>query len=490
MTSTPREANPMRTLIDLLRDWMPEQRWFRGASTAELRHLGSYVLEHSDDDGVYRIIVAIIADEHGTSSDTTNPVTIYQVPLVLREADSDASARGYLGSIQHDGASRTVIDGPHDPALARALLALVEQEAQAGAETSGDVTRAFGLPMPGIQLGTLASSRVLDGEQSNTSIICEMRRGEEAATPIIMKVFRVLSDGDNPDVTLQTALASAGSRRVPAVVGNVSGMWLDPRVNDRPARGHLVFVQEFLPGVEDAWRAALRAAASGDDFLTAARTLGNATAEVHAVLRNVMLTLPTNPERVDAAISAMRTRLDEAIGDVPELAAYRERALACFDATRDVTWPTSQRIHGDYHLGQVLAVPGRNWVLLDFEGEPLAPLEVRNAPDCAVRDVAGMLRSFDYVSGSLTMTAGSAQAEEWAVDARKAFIEGYGEGLVEHGIADDELRALLDERLRAAYEIDKALYEARYEVLHRPDWLGIPMRAIERLLGGESSASR
>ena len=481
----------MRTLIDLLRDWMPEQRWFRGSGASELRHLGSYVLEHiGDDEDVYRIIVALIVDEQTLPGSGSVPAaTIYQVPLVLREADSDASARGYLGSIQHDGASRTVIDGPHDPAFAAALLALVASEGQAGGETGDDVTRAFGLPMPGIQLGNFASSRVLDGEQSNTSIICEMRRDDEAATPIIMKVFRILADGDNPDVTLQTALASAGSRRVPAVVGNVSGMWLDPRVSDRPARGNLVFVQEFLPGVEDAWRAALRAGASGDDFLTPARTLGQATAEVHAVLRKVMPTVPTTPERVEAALAAMRTRLDATIAEVPALAEFRERALACFAAARDAEWPISQRIHGDYHLGQVLAVPGRNWVLLDFEGEPLSPLEVRNAPDCAVRDVAGMLRSFDYVSGSLTMTAGSEQAHDWAIAARKAFIEGYGEGLVEQGIEGKELRALLDERVCAAYEIDKALYEARYEALHRPDWLGIPMGAIERLLGERESAA-
>ena len=338
----------MRTLIDLLRDWMPEQRWFRGSGASELRHLGSYVLEHiGDDEDVYRIIVALIVDEQTLPESGSVPAaTIYQVPLVLREADSDASARG-----------------------------------------------------------------------------------------------------------------------------------------------NLVFVQEFLPGVEDAWRAALRAGASGDDFLTPARTLGQATAEVHAVLRKVMPTVPTTPERVEAALAAMRTRLDATIAEVPALAEFRERALACFAAARDAEWPISQRIHGDYHLGQVLAVPGRNWVLLDFEGEPLSPLEVRNAPDCAVRDVAGMLRSFDYVSGSLTMTAGSEQAHDWAIAARKAFIEGYGEGLVEQGIEGKELRALLDERVCAAYEIDKALYEARYEALHRPDWLGIPMGAIERLLGERESAA-
>ena len=147
-------------------------------------------------------------------------------------------------------------------------------------------------------------------------------------------------------------------------------------------------------------------------------------------------------------------------------------------------------MHGDYHLGQVLQVPGRGWVLLDFEGEPMRPMGERSAPDLALRDVAGMLRSFDYVEGSLTLArsqttgldadargldaqedASDDRARAWAVSARTAFLAGYraGSGAPPEG-------ALLD-----ALELDKAVYEAIYEARHRPAWLPIPLAAVARL---------
>lgn len=468
----------MPTLIELLTDWMPSRRWFAGAAAPALRHLGSYVLDDpAPEPGVRAIIVPLIADESGAAAGRA-PV-VYQVPLVLRDVDTSVEASGYLGSVVHDGETHAVVDGPCDPAFARALLRLVEAEGRAGGEQPSDPTTAFGMPMPGAKAGEYGTSRVLSGEQSNTSIIYEMRRDGRPAAPLIVKLFRTISDGENPDVTLQTALASAGSLRVPPVLGHVSGSWPDPRVPGRLASGHLAFAQEFLPGVEDAWRVALRAAETGDDFLEAAASLGEATAETHAILREVMPTAVAGPAEIKAAIGRMRARFDEAAHAVPDLARHRDAALAAYEAAAHASWPTLQRIHGDYHLGQVLAAPDRGWVLLDFEGEPLRPLASRNLPDVPARDVAGMLRSFDYVAGSLSMQAGSEQARDWAEGARRAFLDGYRRGLAEREGAE---AGAVDERLLAAYELDKAVYEARYEALHRPGWLPIPMRAIERIL--------
>jgi predicted trehalose synthase len=138
-------------------------------------------------------------------------------------------------------------------------------------------------------------------------------------------------------------------------------------------------------------------------------------------------------------------------------------------------WPRFQRIHGDLHLGQVLLVPGRGWVLLDFEGEPLRPMDERSEPDSPLRDVAGMLRSFDYVAGTLELEGGDGAAGRVAADAaRAAYLEGYAAGIGE----PVETHA----RLLAAFELDKALYECVYEVRNRPDWLPIPERAVHRLL--------
>jgi len=120
-------------------------------------------------------------------------------------------------------------------------------------------------------------------------------------------------------------------------------------------------------------------------------------------------------------------------------------------------------------------VPDRGWVLVDFEGEPLRPMHERDRPDVALRDVAGMLRSFDYAAGS---TPGL--PPEWAPDCRAAFLEGYA---AESGIDLDARQSLL-----AAFELDKAVYEAIYEALNRPDWLAIPLHGIETLLAADAAA--
>ena len=133
-------------------------------------------------------------------------------------------------------------------------------------------------------------------------------------------------------------------------------------------------------------------------------------------------------------------------------------------------WPRLQRIHGDYHLGQVLESPGRGWYALDFEGEPLRPLEERTREDLALRDVAGMLRSFDYAAGAAQLAGGDeARVQAWATAAKKAFLDGYGE-------LGDEETILLE-----ALVLDKALYEVVYEATERPDWLAIPLAGISRL---------
>ena len=135
-------------------------------------------------------------------------------------------------------------------------------------------------------------------------------------------------------------------------------------------------------------------------------------------------------------------------------------------------WPALQRIHGDYHLGQVLQAPGRGWVLVDFEGEPMRPMEERRRPDSAVRDIAGMLRSFDYVAASLDRERPREEMAEWARSARRSFLGGY-----EHRMGEPATGPLLD-----AFELDKAVYEAIYEARNRPDWLPIPLGAIARLV--------
>ncbi|MBS3179406.1 MULTISPECIES: maltokinase N-terminal cap-like domain-containing protein [unclassified Pseudoclavibacter] len=517
----------MTDLIHMLRDWMPKQRWYSGGEgrAPQLTHLGSYVLANPNGEaGVHLVTVPCMLDSSGDV-----PV-VYQVPIVLREVDARVPALGYIGSISNAaGRVSAVVDGPHDIAFAKALLALLEREGHAtGAGGRSDIA-AYGLPMPGAVVGSFVTSRVLSGEQSNTSIICEMRLPDGSdAPPLILKVFRMLHDGENPEVTLQSALTAAGSVRVPPAIGHLSGFWPDPRTSSGRASGNFVFAQEFLPGVEDAWRVALRAAETGDDFGDAAYTLGTATAEVHRTLRDVLPSVEATAPKVQAEVAAMRQRLDAAIAVAPSLERLRGAAEEVYARAADMNWPRLQRVHGDLHLGQVLAVEDRGWVFLDFEGEPLRSIEQRNTADAPQRDIAGILRSFDYVAGSLEMTTGRNVAGDWAARARQSFLNGYaaavsGEprvgrhtgaitldgraarrqaqdardgGSAREGAGEGPsggyprpdasenrpLSAAEAAALIRVFELDKALYEVIYEASQRPAWLRIPVRAVQRIL--------
>jgi predicted trehalose synthase len=165
---------------------------------------------------------------------------------------------------------------------------------------------------------------------------------------------------------------------------------------------------------------------------------------------------------------------------VPALAEYADAAAAVVSGVRSVaSAPDMQLIHADLHLGQTLRSDARGWVLLDFEGEPLRPLAERGAPDLALRDVAGMLRSFDYaarhsVLGFADDDPRAVSAGQWAESCREAFLDGYA-AEAKHDPRDDGV-------LLTAMELDKALYETVYETRHRPGWVEVPLRAVASLL--------
>jgi predicted trehalose synthase len=270
---------------------------------------------------------------------------------------------------------------------------------------------------------------------------------------------------------------------VAPLIGHVRGSYTTPSA--APVHADLLFAQEFLPEVEDAWRVALRDATVGTDFTAGARALGAATAEVHRTMAQVLPTLEPDAGPVAAMVTQMLDRLRESAGQVPDLAAREADLAAIIRRAAQVQWPALQRIHGDYHLGQVLSSPTRGWILLDFEGEPLRPLAQRVRPDCPVRDVAGMLRSLDYVGGAVRQETGT-DVSDWVADARGAFLAGYTRAA---GIDPQDLSFRI---LLAAFEADKAAYEVRYEISNRPDWVGIPLGALDRITeaGQEGQDSR
>lgn len=460
----------MDSTLACLAAWMPRQRWYAAKARPPSLRLVSWwelpapsqvrAAADASADSDVRIRTYLVADEGAL------PAVLYQIPVVARATETvDADPDHVIGSPEP---GTTFIDGPFDPAYADALLGLI----MSGAVAEGPQTRVAGRPVDGEAFDDMRSSRVVTGEQSNTSLIYE--GGER---PVICKVYRQVHPGLNPDIELQIALATAGSSRVPRPVGWVEGLWPDLETAHGSVRGSLAFAQEFLPDVEDAWRVALLAAARGDDFRAQARALGAATADVHLALAECFPTrTPTARDR-EVTASTWARRLAIAMAEVPEISERRAAAEAVYRRASEVAWPPLQRIHGDYHLGQVIQAPGRGWVLLDFEGEPLRPMAERTQPDLALRDVAGMLRSFDYITGSLRLDDPERSPEavrSWARDARRAFVEGYA---ATSGTDLDPRHPLL-----AALELDKAVYEAIYESRNRPTWVSIPLAAISRLV--------
>ena len=465
------------SILELLLPWVAQQRWYAGKGRVPaLRRIGGVRFE--DPAGEVGIDVNLMLDESGQTP------TTYQVPLTYRTARLAGADHALIATVEDRSlGTRYVYDAPHDPAFASALMRLMLDEETATSDGTHGSGVARGNRVATADPGHLFASHVLAGEQSNTSIILDLVDALGCpSNPLICKLFRVLHHGENPDVVVQSALAAAGSTRVPHSVGNVSGEWPDAGAPDGVARGHLAFAQEFLPGVDDAWRVALAAVASGADFSEQAHSLGQATAQVHETLARAMSTRDATDDDVLALTGSMRARHAAAVSEVPAIAEYDSMVNASIESVSSATWPALQRIHGDYHLGQVLDVPDRGWVLVDFEGEPLRPLAERTHPALALRDVAGMLRSFDYVAGSWEQRHPGRSAASWASSARTAFLEGYAQSA---GRDPREDAALLD-----ALELDKALYEVVYEARNRPTWVSIPTTAIGRLSAGRRSDLR
>ncbi|MFN8077127.1 MAG: 1,4-alpha-glucan branching protein GlgB [Kineosporiaceae bacterium] len=482
LPTTPRAGS----LPELLAVWLPKRRWFLGGSDPSLRltRAGGLLLR-DDADGVGVETFLVTAHVGGTA-------TTYQVPLTYRDVPVPELDHALIGVLDDDRRGpRWIYDAPHDPAFVHEWVQLLVDEAEAEAPEGAHLGRVLGTRQPNsAEPDPLAASQVLRGEQSNTSII--LARG--TGTPAIVKLFRVLQPGDNPEVMIASALAGAGCERVPQTMGWWQATWPGP--SDTTVSGQLGVVAEFVGDAEDAWRVACRAVDEGRSFAEEARALGRATAEVHAALARSLPTVPADAGQMRRIASSLQGRVTWAAGQAPVLAAVADAAEAVVTQVREVrTAGMLQQIHGDYHLGQVLHSPSRGWLLLDFEGEPLRPLPERTAPDLPLRDVAGMLRSFDYAAvHALARGRGSAdapstasdpatgqaatvqadQARGWAEEARAAFLSGYSAASGEDPLADD--------RLLQALELDKALYEVVYETRHRPDWVEVPLAALHRLL--------
>ncbi|WP_158067097.1 1,4-alpha-glucan branching protein GlgB [Tersicoccus sp. Bi-70] len=496
-------------LTDLLHRWLPNQRWYpaRGKGVS-LASVGGFDL--TDPAGRIGVRVHLIAIDSGDRID------VVQVPLTYRRPDHVLHGVDPIGTVPAAEAPRPaggaaaaatddtsaagdrvdVYDGVRDPVLVGLYLDLITAgpvSSAAGTVASTDPGTGTGTDGDAVSprghrtgrwastraVGELPTAKVLSGEQSNTSIIID-----DAAAPAIIKLFRVLGAGMNPDVEVGIGLTGADVDAVAATYGWIDGAWQHPEhagsddgAGGRLDHGQLAVLSEFMAGSEDAWRTATAAAAAGTDFTGPASALGAATARVHAGLREAFGTRIADADQHEELLRALASRIRWAWAEAADAVGPHEDAIrAAVDALgRGGDAPVLQRIHGDYHLGQVLDSPQRGWILLDFEGEPLRPVAERSLPDTALRDVVGMLRSFDYAGGFAVLNgADPDRTRAWTAAASDAFLDGYRR--VSGEPVDTE------SPLYVGLWLDKALYEVVYEQRNRPDWISVPVDAVHRAL--------
>ena len=410
----------------------------------------------------------------------------YQMPLVHYAEEQSRLEHAYLGphdqpDLGPEFSPGHTYDAVHDREAMQVYLKTFAGTAPEKPVAYGGLTFHR---LSGYDLDSDVHSTLFSGEQSNSSVAF----GDDS----LLKLFRRIHPGRNPDIEIHRALTEAGSTDVASLYGWVETVG-EVDVWD------LGMLQQFLRTASDGWDLALASARNlfaeadlhadevGGDFAGESFRLGATVAEVHAVLRDHFGTVPFEAEETAAA---MAERLDQTAAVVPQLAEHTA-ALTALRALFDSVGETgdalpAQRVHGDLHLGQTLRT-SLGWKLVDFEGEPLKPVAERTLPDSPWRDVAGMLRSFDYAAQSVVRDLHSEddpgaqiryRAQEWSARNRSAFLDGYAHQRIEVGgtpLSDDEL-ALVE-----AYEADKSVYEVLYEARNRPGWLDIPLSAIDRI---------
>ena len=439
------------SLLPALSAWLPRQRWYRG----QVEPASLTVSDQEIRGDRFPVLIRLLLDADGA---------LYQVMVGVRSRDEhpeflrghDASVIADVTTHQGDGIAYDAVIDPE--------LALVILEEVAPHES---VERA----------------RVMSAEQSNSSLVYDER--------LILKLFRRVHHGHNPEVEITSALAAQGFKCV-----------AEPLATLRVRDVDLAVLQPYLAGATEGWALALTSlrdlfgmqdtssipvidpdvppprpdpAQAGGDFSGEAARLGTMTGSMHVALADAFGRHPPDAKAWAQAIGDQLETLQP--GDVDRAAAQ-----AILDELVDVDAGAAIRVHGDYHLGQVLRTDA-GWYVLDFEGEPARPLEERRRPTSPLKDVAGMLRSFHYAAAVARTERDIESLHEpavaWEERNRKAFLRGYFEAAGSGGILPanpEATRVVL-----TAFELEKAVYELGYERAYRPDWEGIPLAALRRL---------
>jgi len=513
--------------------FLQRQRWFGGkARTIQRTEVADAISMHMDGVDALLLIVRVNYFDGGLEA--------YAIPTIAVERkSSDADSPGALLQVSRrpGGTELVLTDALKDEGFqARFLESFVKQTrfSSEGGELRSVLTSEFARLYSGS--ATDLRPKLLAGEQSNSSIVY--------GDSLILKFFRRLELGVNPEVEIGSFLTEkAHYPHCPALAG-----WLEYRTPAGESMTQAV-LQSFVPNAGDAWRYTLKCVSqfydaasrispgdartalssvltanrstelpefAGDvvgSYLNLAALLGKRTAELHRALaseRNDPAFVP-EPFTVEFEGSMEESRvqltrrvfslLREKIPSLPtdwrdtanELTAREPEILRRFHATLATPLQALRtRIHGDYHLGQVLYT-GSDFVIIDFEGEPARPLAERRGKQSPLQDVAGMLRSFHYAAfAPLLGAAGeplfsrghSGGMEEWAQAwyswvAARFLLEYYEAARGASYLPADREQT---NRLQQLFELEKAIYELGYELNNRPTWVGVPLEGISRLL--------
>lgn len=445
-------------LAQALPGWLPTQRWFGGKDReiTAVRPLSWTTLL----DGDPLLIHLVVEVEQG---DRREP---YQLLIGSRQSQvPDVAASASIGLEN----GLTCYEASGDADLTACLLELII----AGEEVDGLRFERE----PDVELISGLRAHPITSEQSNTSLVYGHH--------YILKLFRKLSPGLNKDLMLHRALRDVDCPHIADPLGSISGELHGEELT-------IGMLQRFMPDAADGWvmattsvrdfmadPAGLPPEELGGDFAGEAYRLGKAVATVHADLATALGTEQADAAELERTVAAMVERLDRVTVELPSLADHGPALRAAFAKVADIREPVSmQYVHGDLHLGQVLRTIN-GWLLLDFEGEPAASLAERSRLRSPLRDVAGMLRSFDYAAQQLLIGHAedpdqTARAMQWARRNRTAFCDGYAH------VAESDPRDSAD--LLRALELDKAVYEVSYEHANRPDWLTVPLASIDRIM--------
>jgi maltokinase len=441
------------SLVPALASWLPRQRWYHG----QVEPTSLRIIDQEIRGDRFPVLIRLLVDADGS---------VYQVVVGLRSRDERPDfLRGHDQSVitevpTHQGEA-IAYDAVYDPDLCLVILDMVAPHEKA------------------------ERARVMGAEQSNSSIVYDER--------VILKLFRRVQAGHNPEVEITEALAEQGF-----------GCVAEPLATQRVRDYDIAILQPFLAGAVEGWALALTSlrdlfgmhdtasipiinldapppppdpAQAGGDFSGEAARLGAMTGGMHVALADAFGRHHADP-RVWAESIARQV---EALGPVDLDQAGVKRIL---DELADLDPGAAIRVHGDYHLGQVLRTDA-GWYVLDFEGEPARPLEERRRPSSPLKDVAGMLRSFHYASAVARTERDDEALEDlaaaWEDRNRQAFLRGYMRAAGPGNILPPDPECV--GAVLAAFELEKAVYELGYERAYRPDWEGIPLSALRRLTG-------